>query len=188
MFVLNNWAQVFHDLVGGGGSKGGGGGHIVFGVLQFSCIMPFGEETVNWCEGHLADMSVSGCEMWYDMKIAKHNLFIIHFCFGQVYLFDIVCGVKGKTAECSECGDMGFLPAQKKPYHPCDMCFLPTQKSRITHVTHYHTFCTPQEWHMLESHVSITYAKMNIFSGKCMININKHMLQISTRFSLQLIF
>ena len=50
-------------------------------------------------------------------KLAYHNLFIIHFSFWQVCLFDIVCGVKGKTTECSECGDMGFLPRQKKPYH-----------------------------------------------------------------------
>ena len=59
-------------------------------------------------------------------------------------LFDNVCGVKAKTAEGSECGDIGFWPGQK---------------SHITHVTNYHTFCAPQERCVLESHVSITYAK-----------------------------
>ena len=59
-------------------------------------------------------------DMEYVSKLPYHNLFIIHFSFWQVCLFDIVCEVKGKTAECSECGDMGFLS---------------WQKSRITHVT-----------------------------------------------------
>ena len=54
-------------------------------------------------------------------KLSYHNLFIIHFSFWQVYLFDILSRVKGKTAECSKCGDMGFLSQQKKPYHPCDL-------------------------------------------------------------------
>ena len=90
-------------------------------------------------------------------KLPYHNLFIIHFSFWQVCLFDIVCGVKGKTAECSECGDMGFLPVQKSRITHL------TQKSSITHMIHYHTFCAPQEWYVLDSHFSITYAKWTYF-------------------------
>ena len=74
--------------------------------------------------------------------------------------------VKSKTARCSECGDTGFFGWKKKavsPTWPGDMGFLPVQKRCITNVTHYHTFCTPQEWYVLESHVSITYANEHIF-------------------------
>ena len=70
-----------------------------------------------------------GTMIW---KLPYHNLFIIHFSFWQVCLFDIVCGVRGNTAECSECGDMGFLPKQKKPYHPYDLViwvFLQSKKA-----------------------------------------------------------
>ena len=41
--------------------------------------------------------------------------------------------------------------------------FLPGQKSRITNATHSQTFCAPQEWYVLESHASITYAKWTYF-------------------------
>ena len=131
-----------------------------------------------------ADMGVSGWyRVWYEnCHIIIYLSYI--FSFWQVCLFDIVCGVKGKTTDCSECGDMGFyLPEQKKLYHPpdlviwffClgknavspmwsgDMGFLPLQKSCITHMTHFHTFCTPQEWYVLESRVSTTYAKWTYF-------------------------
>ena len=41
--------------------------------------------------------------------------------------------------------------------------FLAQAKSSTTHVSHYHTFCAPQEWYVLESHVSIRYAKLTYF-------------------------
>ena len=41
--------------------------------------------------------------------------------------------------------------------------FCPGKISRITNVTNYHTFCAPQGWYVLESHVSITYAKWTYF-------------------------
>ena len=68
------------------------------------------------------------------------------------------------TAECSECDDRFFFFAPaKKPFHPRDLVIWGfcsgKKKSRITHVAHYHTFCASQEWYVLESHVSITYAK-----------------------------
>ena len=60
----------------------------------------------------------------------------------------------------------GFFTWAKKLYHPRDpviWVFCPGKKKRITHVTHYHTFCAPQEWYVLGSHVSITYAKWTYF-------------------------
>ena len=117
------------------------------------------------------------------------HFFFFFFFFWQVCLFDVVCWVKDKTSECCECDDMGFYARAKKPYQPHDLvicfvvvfspgkkavsptwpgdmfccCFLSRQKSRIIHVTHYHTFCAPQGWYELESHVSITYAKWTYF-------------------------
>ena len=89
--------------------------------------------------------------MW---KLPYHNIFIIHFSFWQVYLCDIVCGVKGKTAESSECSDLGFLPWQKSRITHVTgwyVFFCPGKKSSITHMTHYHTFCTAQEWYCLKA-------------------------------------
>ena len=59
----------------------------------------------------------------------------------------------------------GFCLGKKavSPTWPGYIGLLPEQKSRITHVTHYHTFCPPQEWYVLESRVSITYAKWIYF-------------------------
>ena len=93
------------------------------------------------------------------------------FSFWQVCLFDVVRGVKGKTAECSECGDMGFLPGQK---------------SRITHVTWWYGFIcsgkkavsptwpiiTPFALHksdMCLKAIKYHICKTNIFSSKCMV-------------------
>ena len=77
------------------------------------------------------------------------------------------------------------------PTWPGDMFFFFfffffLQKSCMTHMTHYHTFSTPQGWYVLESHVSITYlliihllenifmlhiiCNMKIFSSKCMMS------------------
>ena len=108
-------------------------------------------------EGPRADMCrglISGM-IW---KLPYHNLFIIHFSFWQICLSNIVCGVKSKTVECSQCGDMGFLPGQKIRITHVTWWygFFGGQKRRITHVTHHHTFCAPQEWYVLESHVRIT--------------------------------
>ena len=98
-------------------------------------------------------------------KLPYHKLFIIHFSLWQVCLLDIVCGVKGKTAECSECGGDCFFARAKKPYPPPDLVIWDfcSGKKAVTHVTHRHTFCAPQEWYVLESHVSITYAKWTYF-------------------------
>ena len=65
---------------------------------------------------------------WYGVWYENCHIIIYlsyMFSFWQVCLFGIVCGVKGKTAECSECDDMGFLHRQK---------------SRITHMTWWYGF------------------------------------------------
>ena len=89
-------------------------------------------------------------EGWYGVWYENCHIIIY-----SSYLFFLTnlpiwyrCGVKGKTVECSECGDKGFLHGQRR---------------RITHVTYYHTIGVPQEWYALENHVSITYAKWTHF-------------------------
>ena len=86
-------------------------------------------------------------------KLPYHNLFIIHFSFWQVWLFDIVCSVKCKTAECFECGNMGFLLVQK---------------SRITYVTWWYgtmwPIITPFALHKCDMFLKA------IFSSKCIIS------------------
>ena len=118
-------------------------------------------------------------------KLPYHNLFIIYFSVWQVCLFDIVYGFKGKTAECPEWDGtyvffffffffFFFARANSCITHVTWWyAFLPGQKSSITHVTNYHTFCAPQEWYVLESHVSITYAKWTCFLVNVWYKFNK---------------
>ena len=62
-------------------------------------------------------------------------------------------------------GDMDFLPGQKK--------------SRITHVTHFHTFCAPQKSDMcLKAMLVSTMQNEHNFS-KCMTNILIHIADTS---------
>ena len=94
-------------------------------------------------------------------KLPYHNLFIIHFSFWQDRMRS-----QRQDRRVLRMWWYGFFTRAKKavsPTLPGDMGFLPGQKSRITHVTHYHTFCAPQQWYVLESHVSITYAKWAYF-------------------------
>ena len=78
-----------------------------------------------------ADMSRG----WYGVGYENCHIIIYLsyiFSFWEVCLIDIVCGVKGKTAECSECGDMFFFARAKKPYHPRDLeiwVFCPCKKA-----------------------------------------------------------
>ena len=98
-------------------------------------------------------------------QLSYHNLCIIHFSLRQVCLFDIVCGVKGKTTECSECGDMFFFCLRKKPYHPRDLVlrvFCRGKKPYHPRDPLSRLLCS-KEWYVIESHVSITYAKWTYF-------------------------
>ena len=94
-------------------------------------FISFGETHISpRAEGQRPDMG-RGLIWGMIWKLPYHNLFIIHFSFWQVCLFDIVCEVKRKTVECSEWGDMGFLPVQKSssPMWPCGMCFCAGKKA-----------------------------------------------------------
>ena len=135
--------------------------------------MPLSARDINISPGvfgHRADM---GRGLIWDMiwKLTYIIYLSYIFSFWQVCLFDIVLGLKGKIAVCSECGDMGFAPGQK---------------SAITHVTRWYVFVfflpgkkkpyQPRDllhstrvicaWKPCEYHI----CKMNIFSSTCMIS------------------
>ena len=54
------------------------------------------------------------CLYIYRIIISKihRNVILIRISV-RICLFDIICGVRGKTTEGSECCDKGFLPKQK---------------------------------------------------------------------------
>ena len=56
-----------------------------------------------------------------------------------------------------------FLSGQKKKKKKSRITHMTWQYWFLCHVTHYHNCCAPQEWYVLESHVSITYANEHIF-------------------------
>ena len=156
--------------------------HIHSKHLNILYIWQLSYHTPCQSEGHGAYM-VQGLIWGMIWKLPYHNLFLIHFSFWQICLFDTICGVKGKTAECSECGDMGFLPEEyiyyfffcpgKKaisPTWPGDMFFFCffffffcLCKKPYHPRDNYHTFSVPQEWYVLESHACITYSNWTYF-------------------------
>ena len=113
--------------------------------------------------------------MGYDMKI---TILYIIICLSYIFLSDkfayLISYAESKTRPPSAPNVViCFFVRVKKLYHPHDLViwvFLPGQKCCITHVTHYHTFCAPQEWYVLESHVSITYTKWTYF----LVNYDKY--------------
>ena len=76
---------------------------------------------------------MSRVDVGYDMTTSiSSSIYHTFFSLRQVCLCDIVCGVKVQTDECSECGDMGFLPRQKMPYPSRDLViwvFCPGKKA-----------------------------------------------------------
>ena len=111
-------------------------------------------------------MGVSGWYgVWYEnCHIITYLSYIVSFW--QVRLFDIVCGVKGKTAECSECVDMGMFARVKKPYHTRDLViwvFARAKKPYHPCDPLSHLLRSTRVIYVLESHVSITYAKWKYF-------------------------
>ena len=70
-------------------------------------------------KGPSADMG-QGLILSMVWKLPYHNLFIIHFSFWQVYLFDIICSQR-QDLRVLWMWWYGFLAQAKKPYHPCDL-------------------------------------------------------------------
>ena len=115
----------------------------------------------RWPTGPRADMSVSG---WYGVWYENcHIIIYLSYIFlSDKFAYMISCAEsKARPPSAPNVVISVFFFSATKPYHPSNLFFfffffffffgggeegggLPGQKSRITHVTHYHTFCAPQ--------------------------------------------
>ena len=124
--------------VGGGGGRWGRGGGVGITIYKYllrnrdyymAIFISYPVSTRDThisprAEGPRADMG-QGLLWGMVWKLPCHNLFITQFSFWQVCLFNIICGQR----------------QDRRVLRMWWYGFLPGQKGRITHVTHYHTFC-----------------------------------------------
>ena len=130
-------------------------------IWRFSYHTPYQPKTPISARGSSAfgpraDMSVSG---WYGVWYENCQIIVYLSC---IFLSDKFAYLisfaesKARPPSAPNVVIWGFFFAQAKkavsPTWPGEKGFFPVQKSRITQVTHYHTFCNPQEWCVFERH------------------------------------